>query len=217
MDVYSTEEEQVQAIKKWWKENSTSLIVGIVIAVAILGGYRYWTDYKQSQAQQASVLYNKVLSADAEYKILNTETLQSDFSATPYAALASLILAQEYINKNETDKAVLQLNWVIENANDDAVQHIARQRLARVYLSLNKVADAEALIKGVKAEGFSATYSEIRGDINVAKNLIVQGKENYRLALSAMSQNDQRYSTVKMKLDDLAQPSIKTEAGAEAK
>lgn len=217
MELYNTEEEQVQAIKKWWKDNAVSLIVGVVIAVSIIGGYRYWTDYKQTNAQQASVLYSKTLSANAEYKVLNTETLKSDFSATPYAALASLMLAKEYINNNDVDKAVSEFDWVIKNANDDAVMHIAQQRLARVYLSQNKTAEAEALVKGVKAEGFAAAYHEINGDINLSKKLIVQAKENYRLALSAMTQSDQRYAIVKMKLDDLTQASIKTEAGAKEK
>lgn len=213
MDVYSSEEEQVQAIKKWWKENSISLIAGVVIAISILGGYRYWDDHKQSQAQQASVLFSKTLSANTEYKVLNTQTLKSEYAATPYAALASLVLAKEYVSKNEVDKAASELNWVIDNADDDAVKHIARTRLARVYLSQNKVADAEGVIKGIKAEGFAATYSEIQGDIDLAKKLIVQARENYRLALSAMSQNDPRYKIVKMKLDDIAQAK-NTDAGA---
>ena len=58
MDVYNTEEEQVQAIKKWWKENSLSIIAGIVIGASILGGYSYWNKNKQMQAQQASVIYS---------------------------------------------------------------------------------------------------------------------------------------------------------------
>ena len=61
MDVYTTEEEQVQAIKQWWKENAVSLIAGIVIGLAVLGGYRFWTETKQNQAQQASVLYSEIL------------------------------------------------------------------------------------------------------------------------------------------------------------
>jgi len=31
LDVYSTEEEQVEAIKKWWNENGKSIIAGIII------------------------------------------------------------------------------------------------------------------------------------------------------------------------------------------
>ena len=99
----------------------------------------------------------------------------------------------------------MQLKWVIDNNNDSGIQHIAQQRLARLYLSQNNIESADALIKGVKAGGFSATYNELRGDINLAKKLPVQAKENYRLALASLTQGDQRYAIIKMKLDDLTQ------------
>ena len=204
VEIYNTEEEQVQAIKQWWKENSFSIIAGIVIGIAVLSGYNYWIKNKQSQAQQASVIYSQILSSSDD-KANNTEILKSDFSNTPYAALAGLLLAKDYVNGSDTDKAVSELKWVIENNNDDAIQHIAQQRLARVYLSQDKIEDAETLIKGIKASGFSAAYNEIRGDINLAKKLPLQAKENYRIALSALAQGDQRFEVVKMKLDDLTQ------------
>lgn len=204
MDVYKTEEEQVQAIKQWWKENSVSIIAGVVIGIAVLAGYNFWIKTTQNQTQQASMIYSKILSSSDD-NAKDIEILQSDFSGTPYAALATLLLAKDYVNGNEIEKAVTQLKWVVENNSDDAVQHIAQQRLARVYLSLNNVEAAEALIKGIKATGFTAGYNEIRGDINLAKNLPVQAKENYRLALSSLEQGDQRFEIVKMKLDDLTQ------------
>jgi len=207
VDAYKTEEEQVQAIKQWWKENSVSIIAGIVIGGAILGGYSYFTEYKKSKAQQASVIYSTVL-ATKEDKTKDVEILKNDYSSTPYAALASLTLAKDAMAKNEVEKAASELKWVVDNANDDGVQHIAKQRLARLYLSQNNIDAAESLIKGIKSQGFSATYSEIRGDINLAKNLPVQAKENYRLALSAMIPADQRYRIIKMKLDDLTQPKV---------
>ena len=111
------------------------------------------------------------------------------------------------MNGNDTDKAVNELKWVVENNNDDAIQHVAQQRLARVYLSQDKVEAAEILIRGVKASGFSSSYNEIRGDINLAKKLPVQAKENYRIALSTLAQGDKRFELVKMKLDDLTQAS----------
>ena len=204
MDVYKTEEEQVQAIKQWWKENSVSLIAGIVIGAVVLAGYKYWTESKQNQAQQASVIYSQILSSSND-KTKSTETLKADYSATPYAALAALLLAKDNVNANEIEKAISQLKWVVDNSNDEGIQHLAQQRLARVYLSQNNIESAEALIKGVTANGFVAGYNEIRGDINLAKKLPVQAKENYRLALSSLVQGDQRYDIIKMKLDDLTQ------------
>lgn len=206
MEVYKTEEEQVQAIKQWWKENYFSIIAGVVIGIVVLSSYNYWIKNKQSQTQQASVIYSEILSTSND-KANNTEILKSDFSNTPYAALASLLLAKDYVNGNDTDKAVNELMWVVENNNDDAIQHVAQQRLARVYLSQDKVDAAETLIRGIKASGFSAAYNEIRGDINLAKKLPAQAKENYRIALSTLAQGDKRFEIVKMKLDDLTQAS----------
>ena len=206
MDVYNTEEEQVQAIKKWWKENAFSIIAGIVIGAIVLGGYKLWTEKKISQAQQASVIYSNILSSNSD-KSKNTATLKSEYASTPYAALSSLLLAKDFVLAKDIEKAISELKWVIDNNNDEGIQHIAQQRLARLYLSQDNISEAENLIKGIKAAGFSSAYNEIRGDINLAKKLPVQAKENYRIALSSLAPGDQRYSIIKMKLDDLTQAS----------
>lgn len=206
MDVYKTEEEQVQAIKSWWKENSVSLIAGIVIGAVVLGGYKYWIENKNNQAQQASVIYSSILLSTGN-KAENTELLKNKYSSTPYAALSALLLAKDNVDAKEVDNAIAQLKWVIDNNNSDGVLHIAQQRLARLYLSQDNLEAAEALVKGVKATGFSAAYGEIRGDIQLAKNLPAQAKENYRIALASLVRGDQRYAIIKMKLDDLMQAS----------
>ncbi|MFK5915458.1 MAG: tetratricopeptide repeat protein [Woeseiaceae bacterium] len=204
MDVYSTEEEQVQAIKKWWKDNAVSIISGIVIGAAVLGGYKFWNEHKLNQAQEASMLYSEVLILTSD-KSVKIEILKNDYASTPYAALSALLEAKNLVVVNKLDEAVAQLKWVVDNNHSEGIQHIAQQRLARVYLSQNKITEAESLIKGIKADGFNPIYSEIRGDINLAKKLTVQAKENYRIALAALSRSDKRFTIIKMKLDDLTQ------------
>lgn len=208
METYNTEEEQVEAIKEWWKENAVSLITGTVLAIAIIAGYRYWVENNKNQSQQASVIYSQILSSEKD-KVKNAEILKSDYSGTPYAALAALLIAKDNVNSSDIETAILQLNWVVDNGGDDAIQHVAKRRLARLYLLQNNIEAAEKLVKSVKAEGFIAGYSEIRGDINLAKKLPVQAKENYRLALTSLKSGDQRYTIIKMKLDDLTQAKIK--------
>ena len=206
MDVYKTEEEQIQAIKTWWKDNAVSLIAGIVIGIIVLAGYKYWTDGKQQEAQQASAMYSALLSYVGD-KTEFTKDLQKNYYKTPYAALATLLLVKDSVNANNVDKAITGLKWVIKNNHSDAIKHLAQQRLARLYLSKNNIAAAEELIKGIKADGFSATYNEVRGDINLAKKLPLQAKENYKIALSSLLPGDQRSAIIKMKLDDLTQAS----------
>jgi len=108
VDVYTTEEEQVQAIKRWWKENAVSLIAGIVIGLAVLGGYRFWSETKQNQAQHASVLYSEILSS-TNNKAKNVEILKADYSGTPYAALAALLLAKDKVNENESEQDIFTI------------------------------------------------------------------------------------------------------------
>ena len=53
MDVYNTEEEQVEAIKKWWNENGKSIITGIIIGVIAIFGWRSYENHTAMQAKAA--------------------------------------------------------------------------------------------------------------------------------------------------------------------
>ena len=57
MSTYQTEEEQVEAIKAWWKENGKSVIGGAVLGLALVGGFKGWTEYSRVQAESASSYY----------------------------------------------------------------------------------------------------------------------------------------------------------------
>ncbi len=209
MDVYKTEEEQVQAIKDWWKENAVALITGVVLGLLALGGYRYWIDQQKQQSEQASLLYSQMLVAK-DKKTVNAEALINDYADTPYAALAALMQARENIDNGKPDEAVTQLKWVLEHGDDEGIQHIARQRLARVYIDKKDLAAAEALLENIETKAFSASYHEIKGDLELAKNQLLQAKENYRLALTNLKRGEPRYRIVKMKMDDLGQVAQKS-------
>ena len=54
MNEYVTDDEQVERIKKWWSDNGSSVVAGLVIGIGGLMGWRYWVDYKDNQAAEAS-------------------------------------------------------------------------------------------------------------------------------------------------------------------
>jgi predicted negative regulator of RcsB-dependent stress response len=39
---YETDDEKVEAIKKWWKDNGISVATGVVIGLAVVFGWRAW-------------------------------------------------------------------------------------------------------------------------------------------------------------------------------
>lgn len=206
MDIHRTEEEQVEAIKTWWKENGTSVIVGVVLGIAVIFGVRYWFDYQKAQTQQASALYTQILSSLVNNKE-KAESLASDmaanYSSTPYASLTALNLAKIKVDGKDYVGAQAYLQWILDNSTDQGFQHVARIRLARLLLETNKLDDAEKLLKGIVAMGFSSEYSELRGDIFRLQGSQIQALENYRLAQGDSQPSSQRHQLLQMKIDDL--------------
>lgn len=174
MSEYETEEQQLAALKKWWKENGTSIIIGLFIGTAVLFGWRYYDEQSYSHSVQASDLYMKVYVATVNNTVNDeiidiSNTLINEYSDTPYAALSALSLAKTDYEKGDVDSATTQLELAIKHANDETVKQIANLRLANVYLDQNKQDEALMLLSEPHDSAFDAHYEELKGDIYHAK------------------------------------------------
>lgn len=208
METYQTEEEQVQAIKDWWKANGRAVIAGLIIGIGAIAGYRYWTKYQTSQSQQASLIYAQVIasaaSADSASAFEQGKDLINDYSGTPYAALTALTLSKLALDKTDYATAAAQLRWVIDNSSDDGLKHVARLRLARVLAAQDKPELAISLLNVSDTSGFTTLYQETRGDILVQQGKTKEAVEQYRKALQDVEMNPQRRRILEMKMNDIA-------------
>ncbi|MGD8483717.1 MAG: tetratricopeptide repeat protein [Thioalkalispiraceae bacterium] len=207
MEIHRTEEEQVEAIKKWWKENGTSVVVGVVLGIAAIFGVRYWFDYQQAQAQQASSLYAQVLSSlatDQQKSEALASEIAANYASTPYASLTALSMAKAKVESKDFQAAQSYLQWVLDNGEDEGFQHIARLRLARLLIQAAKLDQAESLVKAAPETGFTSEYAELRGDIFLARNNMSKAAEQYRQAQAGLQPSSQRSQYLQMKIDDLA-------------
>jgi len=59
--------------------------------------------------------------------------LMQDFSSTQYAVHAALALAKTKQDNGKLDQAATALRWVIENANDEMMEHIGRLDWRKFY------------------------------------------------------------------------------------
>jgi predicted negative regulator of RcsB-dependent stress response len=205
MDNY-TDEELVETIKKWWQANGSAIMAGIVIGLAVIFGWRYWTSHRLAQAEQASWGYETLLRTlqqnnPAEARRQGQELID-DYAGSPYAVLAALQLAKLEVAENQLPKAVERLEWVIEQADMVEMRDIARLRLARLLLGQGRLDDAEKQLAAVRNAAFNAELEELRGDWYLAREQPEEARTAYQAALSAGGNG-----FLQLKLADLAPPS----------
>ncbi|MGD8642707.1 MAG: tetratricopeptide repeat protein [Chromatiales bacterium] len=206
MNDYMTEEEKVEAIKEWWRENGRSVVAGVVLGLGGLFGWRGWVDYREGQAEAASLAYVEMRQAAqaglTEAALAQGTSLREDYASTPYAALAALEAARIAVEDGDLATAETELRWAVDQARQDSVRELARLRLVRVLSAQGNYAAALGLLDSAPfSTAYEALVYELRGDIHRARGEREQAIEAYEQAL-ATARGSTDY--LRMKRDDLA-------------
>lgn len=171
MEVYSNENEQVDALRRFFANNGKALAIGVVLGIGALVGWRYWSTHQDTSAREVSANYQQVTSAlDASKpQTLEAAAKFASENSNTYGALASLDLAKQYVDKNELAKAATQLQSGIKNTQDANLQAVMNLRLARIQLQQKQADDALKTLDSVKGEGWTAIVADIRGEALLSK------------------------------------------------
>ena len=194
-----SDEEQLESLKRWWKENGTQLLVIVVLVIGGWFGWQQWTDSRETKAANASAIYIELmelagqdpveeLSVDDRKQIQAlAESLRVDYEGSHYAQYAGLMQARLAIGDGDLDAAKQALESVIEGSDDAELADIARLRLARVEIAgSNYSAALEALDAEVPA-AMTALFAELRGDIYYYLEDYPAARAAYQAALNSLS------------------------------
>ena len=206
MEEFESEDQQIEAIKKWWKENGVSLLLGLGIGVGALLGWREYLAYQTDHSAEASDLYQAVQAQVSQNRldeahINKADTIRNEYPDTPYAALVSMAQAKHEFENGNIDAALMHLRWASENSTETDVQHVAKLRLARILIAQKQYAEAEAILLADHPAAFTAGYEELKGDLYVAKGDIGQARGAYDKAINATEGNPSRW--LRLKRQDL--------------
>ncbi len=208
-----SEDEQVEALKKWWKENGTAVIVGIVIGISVVVGVWQYREYTETQAIEASNVYIQFTEAlakqDAEQVKQEFDELQKEYKGTSYAMLAALHMARQAVEKKQYPQAEQHLRWAVNNSGHESLAHVARIRLADLLVAQEKYDEAMTLLDAKVDSAFAAQYQEIRGDIYSAKGQSDKAREAYAAALEMPTLFGKRRDFLQMKLSNLEASPVK--------
>lgn len=212
----SHDEEQVENLKRFFKDYGTPILTGVVLALVVFGGWRYWTAQQIDASTKAANVFQDMLGAvqrshvNPADKAASTDvqryakTLREDYSKTPFAASAGLLLARQAVDRNDFKEAEKQLRWVLEQKPEEGVRILATTRLARVLAADKKFDEAQALLAKETDAGFKPTVEELKGDIYQAQGKIPEAQKAYLAAVQALQdRDDERRPLLEMKMADV--------------
>src|SRR2546422_3520703 len=110
MATYDLEEqEQLAALKAWWKDHGGAIILGTTLALAGIGAWIGWTRYERSQAAQAAVLYDTLQKAaranDLKTARETAGAIHENFPRSAYAPLAALVSAKIHFQAGDLKRS----------------------------------------------------------------------------------------------------------------
>ena len=212
MEQYRTEEEQVEALKRWWDENGRSIIVAIIVALGLGFGWQGWQKYQHDELETASNSYQSMLQMLSTQNDAGAATLAADikqnYSRSTYAQFAALHLARIAVNTGDLATAESELRWVLGRADQgsDSMQ-LAQLRLARVLASQGEAEQALAILDSADPGAYAAAYQVARGDILLLQERNEEAREAYSsaLMLASRGQGQVNMSMLQQKLQSLSQ------------
>ncbi|WP_295405323.1 tetratricopeptide repeat protein [uncultured Thiocystis sp.] len=202
---YETDEEKVEAIKKWWKENGLSVIAGAAIGLGSIYAWRFWIDHQQRVAGQASSAFEQLLSNAAmsqpEAVVKQADLLKDEFGSTPYAGLSELVAAKAFYQAGDVAAAMSALREAIAKAPDPAIARIAALRLARIQVAEGLLDETDATLAAHdNSPAFAGEFAAVRGDLAAARGDAAAARTAYEQAIETGSGQSQ---LIRLKLDNL--------------
>lgn len=204
------EYEQGEQVRKWIKENGIAVAVGVVLALALIFGWRQWqahrTNHEIQAASQFAVVENAVQANSKPAMTAAVGDLQKNYGDTPYAAFGSAAVAEYDVSKNDLKAAAQNLQWAVEHSKLPALKSLFTLRLVRVLLAQGQAQQALTALAGIPSGNFVALSAELRGDAQLQLGKPDAARTAYEEAMAKLDKDAPERNSVQMKLDNLTQP-----------
>lgn len=207
MEFSTTDQEEIETLKKWWRENGTSTVAGIVIGLAALFGWQGWSQYQEQQGVGASRYFEQMQSAVIQKQHEKAKqyggALLEEYPGSVYAAHGALALAALEVEKGDFSAARVRFQWVLENSSHDAPMQLAQLGIARLYLDEGEIESALTRLNAQSETIYPSQFSEVRGDALRMKGDLSGAQLAYTEALQLAERGDQRRALLEMKLTEV--------------
>lgn len=201
------EQERIDTLRYFlrdWGKYIVALIAVIIIAYTVDS---LWGWYQVRDSSKAAVLYQNFSDAlksnntKSLYSI--TDTMENNYAANEYTAMASIMAAKVAKTKDNNVLAEKYLKFVVTNAKNKGLCDVARLRLADVYIDEQKFNLVVPLLMEKHDKNFDALYYSKRGDLYLARGDLTKARDAYKEALKIAGDNQSVAEIIQMRLDVL--------------
>ncbi len=207
MDDNLTDQQRAEQVRGWFGANIWFLLAGLVLGLGALFGWRQWTEGRAQRAEQASALYEEMLTAIRVGRAVRAEEiageLERDYTATPYLDQARLAMARLKMDGSRPEEAARYLEQVVAGPASAELRDIARLRLARVLIQMEKYEEAIRQLAPPQDSAFAARYHEVRGDAYYAMGRRDDARSEYQAALEQVAESPIDPALLQAKLDEV--------------
>jgi len=201
------EQEQLDALKAWWKRWGSLAMLALAVVVAAGAGWRYWQNHTLTQNLEAASVYQNLTQSLATNDAKGARTAGSmlidKYQDTAYAPRAALLLAKLDVINKDLKGAQAQLEWAAGNSKEPAVKDLARLRLAGVQLDQKQYDAALKTLSAVHSDAYAFRFLDLKGDVLLAQGKQADARAAYQMAFGKMTEDNAYRSIVELKLDAL--------------
>jgi predicted negative regulator of RcsB-dependent stress response len=204
-----TEEEQIEALKRWWAENGMQTVLAVVLVIGGYFGWQFWGTHQQEQMTEASDVYREMIDViagqqpgslltDTQQAQVNAiaDQLKDDYSSSAYAQFGALVKAKLAVDANDLDKAATELQWALDANPEAPTERLIRLRMARVESARGNIDEALKMVQTGDPAEMKSAYEEAKGDFYLQQGNSAAAFTAYQSALLSDESTDQMVSNL---------------------
>lgn len=201
------EQEQLDELKAWWRQNGKWVVAGVVAFLVVVGGVRGWQYWTAKQAGQASQMFEQAMQAvsvnDAKAAKEITAQIMENFPRSAYSAPAAWLAGRLNYEAGDLDSAKAQFQFALEHTSDAELEQLARLRLASILLDEKDYEGALSQLNHDHGAVYAGLYALLKGDVLVAQGKPAEAKVAYQMAVEKLSEKSQLKQLAEIKLEGL--------------
>ena len=199
---YHADQEQLDALRRWWKQYGAPVALAVTLVVGGWFGWQQWQGAQARTAEAASLVYEEMMAGVAsaplqdmdserlDALVATAQKLKTDYARTQYARLAGLLLARLAVARNDLDTAATELRAITQDSHDKELARIAQLRLVRVLTAQEKYDEALSLADAQVPYAMTGAFAEARGDIRFLRGETDAARADYQTALARLDGRD---------------------------